>query len=722
MAKAGVIDPFFPPDPNRRIDIPSDFTIPETLDPPSLFAGLGFDDEDGDFNFNLDDLSLPSDTEPFVVGDFDFLDEPKESVLVAGDQIDFGIGMDSNSAVSVDRECVDVCDKNIYSECYEVNNASDVSFGDEKLVQFQGLFDEGVNDDSPSYERNGPASSHGSGSCGVGCEALNYSSPEQVSSCDKNVLSNVVDCEMEKEVLGKRSLSKRKKESGEGKIEPRSNRLRRSCENRDVCVSSGNEDDEKRKARMMRNRESAQLSRQRKKQYVEELEDKIRMMHSTITDLNGRISYIMAENTSLRQQLGGGGMYPPPPGMYPPNHVAHMPYPWMGYPPYAIHPQGSTVPLVPIPRLKPRQPSKSKNSTKKVASISLLGLLFFIFLFGALVPWMNIRYEGTGAHIHNHHRDRILTINGHRDGSDFMIAPASNHRPSIHGNHLHHEKSHSGEKEDTLFGESQRHLKSENSSEPLLVSLYVPRNDKLLKIDGNLIIHSFLASEKAMASYMTSENMNGEKLGTALVSHSSPRLTYSETMDDKDGRPNERRRALGSGTENISPTHGKATLGEGKLHQWFQEGLSGPMLPSGMCTEVLSFDLSPMANPGAIVPASSMANSSADPQYNTTNIRQRRNRRALNSLPMPDNKSTPNDTEGYLGKDSQGDLLQGNKTPSSMVVSILADPREVGDLENLNEPKTFSRIFVVVLLDSVKYVTYSCMIPIRGSGSQVVAS
>ncbi|KAL0359653.1 UNVERIFIED_CONTAM: bZIP transcription factor 17 [Sesamum angustifolium] len=40
-----------------------------------------------------------------------------------------------------------------------------------------------------------------------------------------------------------------------------------------------------------------------------------------------------------------------------------------------------------------------------------------------------------------------------------------------------------------------------NGSEPLAASLYVPRNDKLVKIDGNLIIHSVLASEKAMASH-----------------------------------------------------------------------------------------------------------------------------------------------------------------------------------------------------------------------------
>lgn len=557
MANAGLIDPVANPDPNRGIDISDDFTVPSsTLDPPFFFDGLGFDDEDGDFEFNLDHLSLPSDTEPFVVGDFDFM---KEVHFDDDDRIDlarFGIGtvIDSNSTVSVDRTDLNFDDnKGIEIVDFSLfKNVVDASVGGENLRQCEGSFGNA----SPSYEGNGPASSHGSGTCGVGFDGVNYSSPEAVSNCDKDVLGANVDCEIEKEVLGKRSMSKRNKESGEGKIGQRSNKLRRSSERSDKCGSSGNEDDEKKKARMMRNRESAQHSRQRKKQYVEELEAKIRMMQSTIADLNHRVSFVVAENTGLRQQLGSGGMYPPPPGMYP-----HMPYPWMPYPPYVGQPQGSQVPPIPIPRLKPRQPSKSKNSTKKVASISLLGLLVFIFLFGVLVPLMNIRYDGTGPHIHYPHKDRILITNGHRDGSEFMLAPATSDRLSIHDNHLHTEESRSGERK--------------NSSEPLSVSLYVPRNDRLLKIDGNLIIHSFLASEKATSSYMTPENVKQKKLSTAIISHSSPALTYSEARNDEDRNPTERQRALGSGTGNTSPNHGKATFGEGRLHQWFHEGLEG---------------------------------------------------------------------------------------------------------------------------------------------------
>ncbi|KAL3568935.1 hypothetical protein D5086_028825 [Populus alba] len=125
----------------------------------------------------------------------------------------------------------------------------------------------------------------------------------------------------------------------------------RKAEGEDVSVdvSGGvvsSEEEEKRRARLVRNRESAHLSRQRKKHYVEELEDKVRAMHSTIADLNGKVSYFMAENATLRQQLNGNSACPPP--MYAPM----APYPWVPCAPYVVKPQGSQVPLVPIPRLE----------------------------------------------------------------------------------------------------------------------------------------------------------------------------------------------------------------------------------------------------------------------------------------------------------------------------------------------------------------------------------
>ena len=106
------------------------------------------------------------------------------------------------------------------------------------------------------------------------------------------------------------------------------------------------EDKEKRKARIMRNR-------------VEELENKVRSMDSTIAELNSKISYIMAENASLRPQSSGN-----------------------------VQP--------PLPKVKKSENRKSKGKTKKVASVSFLGLLFFVMLFGGLVPFVNVRYGGIG--------------------------------------------------------------------------------------------------------------------------------------------------------------------------------------------------------------------------------------------------------------------------------------------------------------------------------------
>ncbi|KAH0648348.1 hypothetical protein KY285_033596 [Solanum tuberosum] len=80
----------------------------------------------------------------------------------------------------------------------------------------------------------------------------------------------------------------------------------------DFVVNS--EGDEKRKLRRMRNREKSQIYRQRKKDYVEELEEKVRIMASTI-------QHLTLENAALKSQMGNTGvpwqMLPPPPGMYP---------------------------------------------------------------------------------------------------------------------------------------------------------------------------------------------------------------------------------------------------------------------------------------------------------------------------------------------------------------------------------------------------------------------
>ncbi|KAB5519285.1 hypothetical protein DKX38_023604 [Salix brachista] len=582
----------------------------------------------------------------------------------------------------------------------------------------------------------GPASSHGSGNSGSG--VLNAGSPE--SGTNGNPCTHVVDqkvvkneTESAKNVKNdKIAFTKRKKEMGDGENgDVMRNFKYRKAEGEDVSVNvSGSvisgEEEEKKRARLVRNRESAHLSRQRKKHYVEELEDKVRAMHSTIADLNGRVSYFMAENATLRQQLNGNSACPPP--MYAPM----APYPWMSCAPYVVKPQGSQVPLVPIPRLKPQQAvpvaktkkvesKKGEGKTKKVASVSLFGLVFFILLFGGLVPMVDVKFGGIresgfgfgSDRFLDQHKGRILIVDGHSNGSheNVSVGFSDDKILCVRGRKGCPEHDSANKRAGEHLPGSDEFGQFGNASEQLVASLYVPRNDKLVKIDGNLIIHSILASERAMASHESPEvNITKQTalaipdVGNNIGRHSHVYRTHAE-----------RQKALSSGSADTSKDNLKSSAAKGKLQQWFREGLAGPMLSSGMCTEVFQFDVSP--TPGAIVPASSVANVTAEHRKNNSTCLKKggRNRRILRGLPIPLAGSDLNIT-GEHGGNNTHKSFQGNKSVSPMVVSVLVDPREAGDsdVDGVITPKSLSRIFVVVLVDSIKYVTYSCVLPTIG--------
>ncbi|KAK1428918.1 hypothetical protein QVD17_17758 [Tagetes erecta] len=574
------------------------------------------------------------------------------------------------------------------------------------------------NSNSSSELRNmNPASSQGSGNCGSnGSEAaVNYPSPDS---------GNSVVNQTTKRETGDNFMLKRKNVSTDVNSESRMVKHQRSNNTSTTTENSNrvNEEDDKKKARLIRNRESAQISRQRKKQYVEELEDKVKGMQATIHDLNARIAYFAAENATLKQQMvagagtgtggcGGAGVYGPG-VMYPPHlGMTPMGYPWAPYPPYAVKSYGSQVPLVPIPKLKPQQPvekskkdgkkteGKLKTKTKKVASISFIGLLLFIVLFGGLVPIMNVKFGGV----------RVTD-------SDYPVKLSD---------HKFYNQQHYGR---VLMGDE--HVNGSigyNASEPLVASLYVPRNDKLVKIDGSLIINSVLASEKAMAFREQEQQETSKELVPAIpvptvnrIGERQPRM-YRTSSDYQ--------RALPSNEENSQPKHG-----DGRLQQWFREGLSGLMLSSGMCTEVFQFDTSMASASGAIVPATSAVNiTTTENRHNSTYVTTVKNRRVLHGLPIPLPDSTTNITkEEAAGHDSEHEDRNKHNPVSSMVVSVLVDPRETGDGGDVDggmmgsggggKGKSFSRIFVVVLLDSVKYVTYSCMLPLKGTNHHLVTA
>ncbi|WMV43084.1 hypothetical protein MTR67_036469 [Solanum verrucosum] len=105
---------------------------------------------------------------------------------------------------------------------------------------------------------------------------------------------------------------------------------------------------------MEKRRVNCRLYRKRKKHYVEDLEDNMRIMHSTIQELNRMISHLTLENATLKSQMGSTSVpsqIAPPPGMNPHHPIRS---PWMfGAPPYMARPQESQAPhlvIKPIPR------------------------------------------------------------------------------------------------------------------------------------------------------------------------------------------------------------------------------------------------------------------------------------------------------------------------------------------------------------------------------------
>ena len=646
-----------PLDPDFFSDNSNDAALHETF-----MSDLGLDGVDFDFTF--DDLYFPSESEDFLAdfplpeegsGDHDSADRsfdvskvlnspsPESGNCGVESSLPCQVSGDRNSGVSsIELGC---CDQKL-SPPVASQSSSDQNLDGARVLNVPSP-------ESGSCDRgfSGPESSQGSGNGGSGVPGAVNSPLLDSGNSDHsswvpsspNLADNswgVVDQKVKLEDSGKNSVPKRKKEQDDSTTESRSSKFRRSS----ICcetANASNDEEEKKKARLMRNRESAQLSRQRKKHYVEELEEKIRSMHSTIQDLTGKISIIMAENANLRQQFGGGGMCPPPhAGMYPHPSMAPMAYPWVPCAPYVVKPQGSQVPLVPIPRLKPQAPvsapkvkktenkknevplvpkpqqpvaapnvkktenKKNETKSKKVVSVSLLGMLSFMFLMGCLVPFVNIKYggiketvPGRSDYISNRfsdmHRRRILTVKDDLNGSNYGMGVGFDDR--IHsergrGGGSGSEVKQKGGGSKPLPG-SDGYAHSRNASEPLVASLYVPRNDKLVKIDGNLIIHSVLASEKAMASHAALAKKSPKpsvslandvrETGLAIAGNLATAFPVSEVGRNKGRHPHlfrnpaEQHKALASGSSDTLKENLQPTSTDGKLQQWFREGLAG---------------------------------------------------------------------------------------------------------------------------------------------------
>ncbi|KAK6791891.1 hypothetical protein RDI58_010972 [Solanum bulbocastanum] len=169
---------------------------------------------------------------------------------------------------------------------------------------------------------------------------------------------------------------------------------------------------------------------------------------------------------------------------------------------------------------------KSEVKTMKVVSVSFFGVLFFIMLFGGLVPLLKLRYGGitepsmsgesfmSGFYIK--HRGRVLTIDGLVNETGYSGKYSGKDHSSHYGQGGQGE---SNQKNTNKVADMFVHVG--NGSDPLAASLYVPTNDKLVEVDGNLIIQSILASEKIMA-FRGSADMENREAGLTVPGDLAP--------------------------------------------------------------------------------------------------------------------------------------------------------------------------------------------------------
>ncbi|CAL8470217.1 g9759 [Coccomyxa elongata] len=168
---------------------------------------------------------------------------------------------------------------------------------------------------------------------------------------------------------------------------------------------AGNDDEEeqKRQARMQRNRESAMQSRQRRKMQLEELERRNAELQTQNTHLTGLVAGLSAENAALRHQLAtvqGNSTAPPgmpgQPGAVPAPARMPVPYmPWLPGMPYIGPTPKVAIQRLPVTRPEPASglgARTKKADTKKRArvaagSTALLALCCFFVFMGPVPFW-----------------------------------------------------------------------------------------------------------------------------------------------------------------------------------------------------------------------------------------------------------------------------------------------------------------------------------------------
>ena len=137
---------------------------------------------------------------------------------------------------------------------------------------------------------------------------------------------------------------------------------------RKMTTPNGKETEEERKLRLMRNRESAQNSRARKREYLRDLEKRARTLEVQNGELQALVMHLTNENHALRislQQTTGGAqqaamMYP----VYP------IPTPKLPLPPMGVE----TMETPPSPAQELKKPESKRRKKTMAASVTALAL------------------------------------------------------------------------------------------------------------------------------------------------------------------------------------------------------------------------------------------------------------------------------------------------------------------------------------------------------------
>jgi len=159
--------------------------------------------------------------------------------------------------------------------------------------------------------------------------------------------------------------------SGSGSSSASSARGRKRAESGDGVI--GAESEAERQLRLSRNRESAQNSRARKREYVRDLEKRARALDMQNGELQTMVMHLTNENHALRMSLQqvttGGGAMPTMmmPCVYPPM-TPKLPLPPMGAEPAAA------VEAPPSPQLEVKKPTTKRRKQTVAASVTALAL------------------------------------------------------------------------------------------------------------------------------------------------------------------------------------------------------------------------------------------------------------------------------------------------------------------------------------------------------------